>query len=148
IPDEMIEEFLENDMELILRRYSRVMAAEVELAEKFGRADMKDQFEAINKEYDDLSAAAKTEKERLKLNADRKRDVGNLEAFRDMIRGTYRAAEEGSEWSTITRAALAWNYMRLLGGVTVTSLTDAARLIGVHGVRATMGKAIPALISN
>lgn len=148
IADELVEDFLENDMELILRRYTRVMGADIELTQKFGRADMKDQFEAIAKEYDDLSRKAKTEAERHKLDAARRRDLKNLEAFRDMIRGTYRAADESNEWGRLTRAALTWNYIRLLGGVTLTSLADAARLIGVHGVRATMREAFPSLISN
>lgn len=148
IPDEMVEEFLENDMEMILRRYVRTVGAETELISKFGRADMRDQFEAIDIEYEELAALAETDADRLKLRALRDRDVKNLEAFRDMIRGTYRAAEEGSEWSQLTRAALTWNYMRLLGGVTLTSITDASRLVAVHGVRATMREAIPALVSN
>lgn len=148
IQDELVEDFLENDMELILRRYSRTMAAEVELTEKFGRADMKDQLEEIANDYAELRKKAKTPKEREKLAADEARDVKNLAAFRDMIRGTYRAAEEGSEWSKITRAALTWNYLRLLGGVTLASLTDAARLVGVHGVRATMREAVPGLVKG
>lgn len=148
IPDEMVEDFLENDMELILRRYARTMGAEVELTEKFGRADMKDQLAAINREYDDLSAAAKTEKERIDLDKARKRDLDNLQAFRDMIRGTYKAADESSGWSRLTRAALTWNYIRLLGGVVVSSLTDAGRPMGVHGMRAAMREALPALVSG
>ncbi|PJR16797.1 hypothetical protein [Sinorhizobium meliloti] len=148
IQDELVEDFLENDMELILRRYARTMAAEVELAQKFGRADMKDQFEEIANEYTELRKKAKTPKERAKLAADEARDVKNLTAFRDMIRGTYRASEEGSDWSKITRGALTWNYLRLLGGVTLASLTDAARLVGVHGVRATMREALPGLVKG
>ncbi|RVL87578.1 hypothetical protein CN140_01190 [Sinorhizobium meliloti] len=148
IRDELVEEFLENDMELILRRYSRTMAAEVELAEKFGRADMKDQLEEIARDYTELRKKAKTPKERAKLAAAEARDIKNLTAFRDMIRGTYRASDEGSEWSKITRAALTWNYIRLLGGVTMASLTDAARLVGVHGVRATMREALPGLVKG
>ena len=148
IPDEAVEDFLENDMELIARRYTRIMGAETELAAKFGRADMRDQFDAIAKDYEQLRAAAKTAKELESLTAAERRDVTNLAAFRDMIRGTYRAAEESSSWSKISRGALAWNYMRLLGGVTLTSITDAARLLGVHGVRATMREALPALVSN
>lgn len=148
IPDEKIERFLENDMEVILRRYTRIMGAEVGLAKKFGRADMRDQIDSIKKDYQSLREGAKTETERMRLNADEKRDLTNLEAFRDMIRGTYRAAEESSEWSKLTRAALAWNYMRLLGGVTVTSLADVSRFLGVYGLRATMREALPALVSN
>nr|WP_029924361.1 hypothetical protein [Ochrobactrum sp. UNC390CL2Tsu3S39] len=148
IPDEMVEDFLENDMELILRRYSRVMGADIELTEKFGRADLKDQLDAINREYDDLSVAAKSEKDRIQLDKARDRDLKNLQAFRDMIRGTYKAADESSGWSRLTRAALTWNYVRLLGGVVLASLTDAARPMAVHGVRASMSDALPALVSG
>lgn len=148
IPDELVEDFLENDMEAILRRYARTMAAEVELTDKFGRADMRDQIAEINREYDELSAAAKTPEERIKLDARRRQDLTNLEAFRDMIRGTYRASDEASNWSKITRAALTWNYMRLLGGVALSSVTDAARIVGVHGVRATMKEALPGLVKG
>ena len=148
IPDELVEEFLENDMEAIVRNYTRKMSTEVELTRKFGRADMKDQFDAIEREYADLSKAAKTPEERIKLERARKRDITNLTAFRDMVRGTYRAADNSSDWSKITRAALTWNYVRLLGGVTLTSITDASRLIGVHGVRATMREALPALVKG
>ncbi|MFN7089987.1 MAG: hypothetical protein ACK4P4_05495 [Allorhizobium sp.] len=148
IPDEFVEDFLENDMEMILRRYSRTMAAEVELTDKFGRADMKMQMEEIRNEYEDLRRKATTQKERERLVGAEERDVKNLSAFRDMIRGTYRAAEEGSEWSKITRAALTWNYIRLLGGVTLSSLSDAMRLVGVHGVRATMREALPGLVKG
>lgn len=148
IPDELVEDFLENDMEAIMRRYTRTMGAEVELADKFGRADMKTQLEEIANEYADLREKAKTDDERQRLTKAEARDVRNLQAFRDLIRGTYRAADESSLWSKITRAALTWNYVRLLGGVTLASLTDASRFVAVHGVRATMREAIPALVKG
>lgn len=148
IPDHLVEDFLENDMEAILRRYTRTMGAEVELADKFGRADMKTQFEEISNEYNDLRAKAKTDDERVRLTQAEARDIKNLSAFRDMIRGTYRAADEASDWSKITRAALTWNYIRLLGGVTLASLTDASRFVAVHGVRATMREGLPALVKG
>lgn len=148
IPDHLVEDFLENDMEAILRRYTRTMGAEVELADKFGRADLKTQFEEIANEYNDLRAKARTDDERLRLTQAEARDVKNLSAFRDMIRGTYRAADESSDWSKITRAALTWNYIRLLGGVTLASLTDASRFVAVHGVRATMREGLPALVKG
>lgn len=148
IPDELVEDFLENDMEAIMRRYTRTMGAEVELADKFGRADMKTQFEEIANDYADLREKAKTDEERQRLTKAEAKDVRNLQAFRDLIRGTYRAADEASEWSKITRAALTWNYVRLLGGVTLASLTDASRFVAVHGVRATMREALPALVKN
>jgi hypothetical protein len=148
IPDHLIEDFLDNDMEMILRRYSRSMAADIELTEKFGRADMKDQFQEITDDYVELRKRAKTPAERLKLDKAEEKDVKHLTAFRDMLRGTYQAADRLSGWSAITNAALTWNYMRLLGGVTVSSLTDAARLPAVHGMTAVVREALPILTSR
>jgi len=148
IADEEVEDFLENDMERILRRYARTMAAEVELTQKFGRADMKEQFDEIIREYDGLRKAATTPEERQKLVDAEKRDMTNLQAFRDMIRGTYRAAEEGSAWSAITRAALTWNRARLMDGVAMPSLVDAANVVGKFGMQAFMSDALPALVSG
>jgi hypothetical protein len=148
IADSEIEQFLQNDMEMILRKYSRTMAAEVELTEKFGSADMKDTIDGIRKDYEVLRKEAQSEAKRMQLDKAERRDIENIEAFRDMLRGTYRSGEEGSGWSKITRAASTWNYMRLLGGVTISSLTDASRVIGVHGLRATFREALPALVSG
>jgi hypothetical protein len=148
IQDAKIEDFLHNDAEMILRRYSRSMAADVELTQRFGRADMKDQFEAITKDYEGLRKEAKTLEDRMKLDKAEDKDVRHLTAFRDMLRGTYQAADRSSGWTNITNAALTWNYMRLLGGVTVSSLTDAARFPAVHGMSATMKEALPILTSR
>lgn len=146
ISDELVEEFLENDSELILRRYARLMSADIELAEKFGRPDMRDQFDAIRLEYDELRAARP--QEAAKLDAAERRDIRTLETFRDMMRGTFRAGEEGSEWSRMTRVALLWGFITKMGGLVKASLTDPARIIAVHGVTATMRQALPALVSN
>jgi len=148
IADSQIEHFLHNDMEMIMRRYTRTMSAEVELTNKFGSADMRDTLASITKEYEQLRKAAKTDAARIKLDAAEKRDITNITAFRDMVRGTYRASENGSAWSKVTQAALTWNYMRLLGGVALSSLTDVSRTVGVHGLRATFREALPALVSN
>jgi hypothetical protein len=148
IPDELVEDFLDNDMEMILRRYSRSMAADIELTEKFGRADMKDQFAEITYDYVELRKQATTPAERLKLDKAEEKDVKHMTAFRDMLRGTYQAADRLSGWSAITNTALTWNYMRLLGGVTVSSLTDASRVPAVHGLTATMREALPILTSR
>lgn len=148
IPDSEIEDFLHNDMEMILRKYTRTMSAEIELTEKFGSADMKDTIDGIRKDYEALRKTAQSENARTKLDKAEQRDIRNLEAFRDMLRGTYRAADEGSDWSKITRAAMTWNYMRLLGGVTISSLTDAANVLSKHGLRAAMREGLPGLVSG
>ncbi len=154
IPDDLIEDFLEDDAEAVMRRYVRTMAAEVELTRKFGRADMQEQIAEIRADYKELRAelAAKElpkkdhAKQVEKLRKSENRDVENIEAFRDLIRGTYRSAEENSVAGKLTRGLLAWNYMRLLGGVTLTSMADLMRMPAVHGIRATMTEGLPNLV--
>ncbi|MEI2387632.1 hypothetical protein, partial [Breoghania sp. JC706] len=148
IPDVELEDFLVSDMEAITRQYARTAGAEVELTAKFGRADMRDQFKALDDEYHQKLDAAKTERERKSLKKAFERDKVNLSAFRDMIRGTYRSAEQNSNWGRLTRAALTFNYMRLLGGVALSSLSDLSRSVAVHGVRATMRDGLPILVSR
>lgn len=157
IPDELVEDFLEDDAELVMRRHVRTMAAEVELARKFDSPDMVKQIEEVRSDYEQLRAkvqadkkltAKDRQKEIERLTAYEKRDVTNIEAFRDLLRGTYRVEDQASIAGRMTRMALAWNYMRLLGGVTITSLADLSRLIGVHGVRATMTEGFPNLVKQ
>lgn len=148
IPDEQVEEFLENDMELIARKYIKQMGGEVELTRAFGRADMQDQLKAIREEYAELRGAAQNQKETDKLLKQEASDIANLEAFRDMARGTYRAGEEQSAWSAMTRLALSWNYIRLLGGVTLSSLPDAVNIMTRQGLRSFFSEGLPALTSQ
>ncbi|MFN3247687.1 hypothetical protein [Roseibium album] len=148
IPDEMIEEFLENDMEMIARKYVRQMGSEVELTRNFGRADLKEQLDEIKTEYKELRAAAKDQKEVQRLTNKETADVANLEAFRDMLRGTYRAGEERSAWSAMTRLALSWNYIRLLGGVLLSSFPDVANVATRQGLRSFMDDGLTGLVSG
>jgi hypothetical protein len=148
IPDELVEDFLENDAELVARRYARTMAAEVELTRRFGRADMRDQIKAIKDEYTALRAATADEAERAKLTAEEARDVEQLSAFRDMIRGTYRKGEEASAWSSATRLALSWNFITKLGGVTISSLPDLFGVMTKQGLRSFLDDGVQAMMAT
>jgi len=150
IPDEQIEDFLVNDMEMIARRYVRQMASEVELTRAFGRADMKDQIKAIRDDYAELRAKTEGAKAKKRLDNRERSDVAQLEAFRDMLRGTYRAAEERKHpnWAAFTRLALSWNYIRLLGGVTLSSLPDIANVATRQGLRSFLDDGLTGLVSN
>ncbi|MBW8308080.1 MAG: hypothetical protein K0M45_00300 [Candidatus Paracaedibacteraceae bacterium] len=51
IPDLMIEDFLVNDIEVILKRYINTMAADATVQSKFGSLDLKDQIGKIREDY-------------------------------------------------------------------------------------------------
>ena len=147
IPDKLIEKFLEDDAELVNRRYARTVSADVELTRRFGSANMSDQLEAITNEYAKLregvaADTSLTDAARMKLldglGKRERADIRDVSAVRDMLRGQYRPDIQHTGWARILDGAMAFNYMRALGGVLAASLTDAVRPAMVHGLKSYM----------
>lgn len=136
IRDDLIEDFLESDMEIIARQYQRTMGPDVELNRMYGEVDMASEIERINQGYAKQRSAAKTEKERDNINNRRKSDVRDVEAVRDRLRGTYGApADPNAFFVKASRTIRDVNFMSLLGGMTLSAIPDAARLVAVNGLK-------------
>lgn len=157
IPDEMIEEFLENDVELVGRQYARTMAADVEMTLKFGKADMSDQISAIRREYeqardqvarDTSKSSDDIEKSLKSLSGQEKADIRDVEALRDRLRGTYQLESKTSPTGRAANAATTFNYIRQLGGVVESSMSDVGRHVMVHGMTRVLKHGLKPLISN
>lgn len=135
IKDSVIEDFLENDVELVAERYTRVLGADVELQQKFGTTEFKDVKKQVIDDFKPLKAAAKSEKERTKLDKQQKDALRDLEAMWDLTRGNYKHNILGPDnlWKRTFNAVRSLNYMRLLGGVTASSFPDVAMPTLVHG---------------
>ncbi|MCG5237116.1 hypothetical protein [Xanthobacter oligotrophicus] len=156
IPDELVEKFLDSDAEFVGRRYARIMSADIELAERFGSADLTGPLETIRHDYAELrrtlegteGLSAEARAQRLKALNDRERaDIRDLEAVRDMLRGNYRPEIQHTGWARALNAAGTFNYMVALGGVTIASLTDAVRPAMVHGLASYIRDGLRPLIS-
>lgn len=133
-----IHEFLENDIEQVMRMQLRTMAPDIEIARKFGSVDMAEQIRQINDEANARIARAKTEKERTQLERARKRAVADIEGIRDRLRGTYALPSDPASMVTrINRVARNLNYVRLLGGMTVSAIPDMAKIVFTHGLVST-----------
>lgn len=137
IPDTLVEKYLEDNVDLVGRRYARVMAADTELAERFGSPTMKEALERVRLEYAELRAKAGNDPVVLKrLNESERSDIADLQAVRDMLRGNYRPEIQNTAWARVLAGAGAFNYMRAMGGVLIGSLADAVRPAMVHGLSA------------
>ncbi|RFC63216.1 hypothetical protein [Mesorhizobium denitrificans] len=157
IPDVLIEQFLESDVQIIGQRYARLMAGDVELTDRFGSATLEGPIEEVMNDYsamrekligDETIDAGERERQ-LKLLAARERaDLRDLQGVRDLVRGEYRPDIQHTGFARILRAASAFNYMRALGGVAVANLTELVRPAMVHGMTAYMGQAIKPLLTN
>lgn len=147
IPDHLVEHFLEHDVEMVGRRYTRVMGADVEMAHKFGSVDMDEQIAKIRQNYAELRAGLNDEKQLTKLGAAEKADIRDIEALRDLLRGTRQTSPLEENYGRLVRSANHVNYLRSMGEVVLASLTDVIRPAMVHGMSAFMGGATQ-LVTN
>ncbi len=139
IPDERIKDFLESDVNYVMENYIRQVAPEIELTKRFGRVDMDGQIKAITEDYNRLISEAATPKERAKLEKRREADLRDIRAMRDRLLGTYGAPKDPSSFFVRAgRVARHVNFLRLLGGMTISSLPDMARPIMQHGLRSAL----------
>lgn len=140
VPDKLIEDFLESDVEEVGRRYVRVMGSDVELARKFGTPDMAEQVQAVRADYARLRQGVTDEAELLRIGKREKSDVTDMESLRDLLRGgsIYNHPVEHS-YARLVRSFNHINYIRSMGEVVLASITDAVRPAMVHGLGAYMG---------
>jgi hypothetical protein len=168
IPDAMIEEYLDRDIFRVARHYNHNMATDLELQKAFGSATLADQIKAVGDDYDalrfDLAKKYGMTEEALRggkeipeemqvelkrIDKAQKRDIRDIEGVRDRIRGTYGlpANPEAMAYRAF-KVAKGINFMRLMGGVTISSLPDVARPIMIHGITRSFSDGLAPLLSN
>lgn len=163
IESRKIQDFLNTDIEEVLHTQVRTMSADVEIAKKFGSPDMAEQIRQINdeanrkisavdgmkdKEGRPASDEAKA-KERTRLEKVRKGSIRDIEGMRDRIRGQY--ALPSNPDGIVLRAGRVvrnLNYLRLLGGMTLSAFGDLAGVTLKHGMTSTFKDGFLPLVSN
>lgn len=149
IPTRDIEDFLIMDADRVARVYHRVMSADIELTRRFGRADMEPAFEKIRDDYNLLRRDVESEAEQSRLHKNMERDIRDLTAVRDMVRGTYALPDDPN--GLLYRAARTTktlNFLRLLGGMTISAIPDTMRPMFVHGPMRFMRDGLLPLMGN
>ena len=149
IPDALIERYLESNINMVGRRYARVMGADVELARRFGSPDMADKIAEVKADYAKLREAAGGDaKTLLQLTNREKRDLNDIAGVRDILRGQYKLAQQHTNFARVLSAAQTFNYIRAMGSVMLNSLNDVARPIMVNGLGRYMSEGIVPLVTN
>jgi hypothetical protein len=155
IPDDRMDgtrggtAFLENDVEVVSRMYERTVSADVEMYNKFGSVDLASQMGDIRREAAQKIAKATTEKERIALNKAKDSAIEDLGGIRDRIRGTYAVPKNPDAALIRTgRFVRNLNYLRLLGGMTLSAIPDLGRSVMVHGIMRTFKNGVVPLVKN
>lgn len=155
-----IHKFTENDIEQVMRSQVRTMSADVELAKKFGDIHLTDMLGKknpdgsytggkINDEANARIAKATTAEERKRLDKARTDTIRDVVGIRDRLRGTYKLPSDPS--SLVLRAgriARNINYVRLLGGMTVSAVPDMAKVVFTHGMVSTFRDGFIPMVRN
>jgi hypothetical protein len=148
IPDKLVEQFLENDIEVLGARYLKNVAPDLELTKKFGDVEMRAEIKRIEQDYIDQIKKTTDPKAARKLNKAKERDIRDIAAMRDRIRGVYGQVDHDNPWVRAGRVARDLNYMRLLGGVVASSIPDVSRVIGAEGIAKTFTQGLVPLVTN
>tara|TARA_R100000808_G_scaffold6274_1_gene18764 strand:- start:42 stop:2957 length:2916 start_codon:yes stop_codon:yes gene_type:complete len=138
IPDELIEDFLEMDVAVVWGNYVRTMAPDIELTRLYGSVDMADVFDTVSRDWKDVLDAAPPKK-RKRLEKQHQDDLRDLHAIRDLLRneqlGTADPAGMAFRMSSTARDL---NYLRLFGGMVLSSIPDVARAVSINGLTRTL----------
>lgn len=148
IDDADIEEFLVNDIEILASRYIQQTSTDIELQRAFNSVDLTAEKKKIDDWYlEKMDDPKLTDKQRLDLDKKRQKDLSDITGMLERMRGIYSLPSD-SVWSRIGRSARDLNYLRFMGGVTISSLPDIMRVVMAEGFIKTMSKGLKPLIAN
>ncbi len=148
IDDADIEEFLVNDIELLASRYIQQTSTDIELQKAFNSVDLTAEKKKLDDWYlEKMDDPKLTDKQRLDLDKKRQKDLADITGMLERMRGVYSLPSD-SVWSRIGRSARDLNYLRFMGGVTISSLPDIMRVVMAEGFTKTMTRGLKPLIAN
>ena len=148
IDDADIEEFLVNDIELLASRYIQQTSTDIELQRAFNSVDLTAEKKNLDDWYlEKMDDPKLTDKQRLDLDKKRQKDLADITGMLERMRGIYSLPSD-SVWGRIGRSARDLNYLRFMGGVTISSLPDIMRVVMAEGFTKTMTRGLKPLIAN
>jgi hypothetical protein len=145
-----VEDFLVNDVQEVMDRYMRVMAADIELTRAFGSVDMKDALAKVGADYDKMVKALPKGDEagKKRLLKERHERLKDLQGVRDVIRGNFGPPTYDNDFARGAAIVRSWNYATMLGGMTVSALPDVANKVLAHGYLGLARDLLGPLISD
>ncbi len=150
IPVKEMFDFIETDVDAILRYYTRTVSADLELTNRFGDITMREQLDEITDNFAArLRASEGQQAEVTKLMKERDDALRDIRAMRDRLRQTYGLPDDPyRNLSRFYRAAKQFQFITMLGGQTISSLPDLARIVMTEGFERAFSAAFIPLIKN
>jgi len=135
IPTKLIVDYLETDISVLAKAYTRTMAPDLEMAGR-GWLDLDSKLKQIDDAYSNKKAKATTPEEQTKLHDHMGEDIEMIKAIWERLRGTYALPKNPDGLLSRSFAvARDLNYLRLLGQQTFSSIPDIGHVVVQHGMR-------------
>lgn len=142
LPFDKIKDFLSTDFEHVLSSYNHTVLPQIKMREKFGSVDLADQFQSIGDQYRiKIARAGDNDARKQELYKRQSEDINDLTLLRDRVLG--QVGPRGDMSRNVVRAAQllrSFNYLRMLGGQTLSALPDLGRLVTRYGLLNTVGR--------
>jgi hypothetical protein len=139
LPDELLEPYLNNDVDHVLHSYLRSMGPEVEMTERFGSRDMRDQIGDVKDEYARMMEREETNAGKAAIYSKMDADLRDLTAVRDRLYGIYGQPKDPGHFAVRAgRVLRSVNALRLLGGATLAHFPDMANVMMKYGLPKTL----------
>lgn len=149
IPSREMEDFLENDVELIMRSYLRTSSSDIEMFRKFGSVNAAEEFRKLALEFEKKQDAAKTAVEKERIRRTYETTTRNLEAVIGRLRHTWGIPNDPFALSTrMARVFQNLNTLRFMGGVVISSIPDVARVVMKYGLQRSMKHAFLPMMTD
>lgn len=148
IPDEIIEDYLDSDVLYLADRYTKQVAPQIELHNRFGDEGISKIRDDIVAEYDEIIERSPGESH--KLLKERKEVLQDIDTIWNLLQGTYKGfggdpdglIKRGSE------AFMTFNYATKLGSVVPSSMSDSAMGILRRGFGNFFGQSMKPFLKN
>lgn len=136
IPTAMVRQFLVREPTEVLHAFLRTTVPDILLTRRFGDVRMTEALKKVSEEYAAKAAQLKSEKARVKLEAEKQRVIRDLTAIRDRVRGVYGySADPGMrKLASATRALRSWGLATDMGTSLISSLNDATGVVFRFGL--------------
>jgi hypothetical protein len=147
VPDAILKPYLSSDFEHVIGAYNRAVLPQIELRRAFGSADLQDQFQTVTDAYH-IKLAAADDASKARLLKQQSADMADLKLLRDRVLN--QVGPRGNESLQMVRAAQlarSFNYLRMLGGQTLSAIPDIGRLVTRYGLINT-GRRLAAFIGS
>lgn len=138
IEDEVLGDFIENDIEIAARAYQSSAIPRLEMQRRFGSIDLKNELAAVREDYKRLRGQIKEDDHKAiaRLNKKEEQAIEDIKAMRDRLYNIYgMAANPDSMFNRLSRSWMDVNYIAKLGGMTVSAGVDIARPIMRWGLK-------------